>query len=135
MVTVTDVQELIEGRGLEPGEDQEPKNPTVFNIVLERFMQERGVETYDDLYAMFVDAGYGDWDLESFLDECDGTSEFLYEDFVGGVARVLGLDGEERSAFGYAYMWARKPAASVNRAGPGILLAIGFFVGQYFRKQ
>ncbi len=36
MVTVTDVKELIEGRGLEPGEDD---YPTVFNVVLERMMQ------------------------------------------------------------------------------------------------
>jgi hypothetical protein len=111
MVTVTEVKELIEGRGLEPGEDQEPKNPTVFNIVLERLMTERGIHTYDDLYAMFVDAGYGDWDLETFLEECDGTSGLIREDFLGGVARVLKLDREEMMALAWANIWGREPVS------------------------
>jgi hypothetical protein len=107
MVTVTDVEELIGGRGLEPGEED---NPTVLNIVLERFLQERGVETYDDLYEMFTDAGY-ELDLETFLDQCDGTSRDTHEDFMRGVASVLELDHEERIALAWASVWGRKPAA------------------------
>jgi hypothetical protein len=108
MVTVTDVQELIEGRGLEPGEAQEPKNPTVLNIVLERLMTERGIHTYDDFFVMFTEGGY-ELDLETFLDECDGTSGLIREDFLGGVARVLELDEEEMMALAWANIWGREP--------------------------
>jgi hypothetical protein len=83
----------------------------VFNIVLERLMQERGVETYDDLFEMFTDAGYDEWDLESFLEECDGTSGPMHEDFPRGVARVLDLDYEEKMALAWANVWGRLPAA------------------------
>jgi hypothetical protein len=107
MVTRTDVQELIQGRGLEPGEED---NPTVLNVVVERFLQERGVETYDDLYEMFTDAGY-ELDLETFLDQCDGTSGDTHQEFMRGVATVLDLDEEEMKAFAWAAVWGRKPVS------------------------
>jgi hypothetical protein len=108
MVTVTDVQELMEGHGLEPGEED---NPTVLNIVLERFMQERGLETYDDLYSMVIEAGYDALDLEGFLDQCDGTVGDIHQDFVRGIADVLDLGSEEKMAFAWANLWGRKPVS------------------------
>jgi hypothetical protein len=96
MVTTADVKGLIEGRGLEPGEEE---YPTVLNVVLERFMQERGVESYDDLYTMLTEAGYDALDLDSFLDQCDGTDGDIHQDFVRGVVDVLDLDYEEMMAF------------------------------------
>jgi hypothetical protein len=108
MVTHTDVKALIEGRGLEPGEED---NPTVFNIVVERLMRDRAIETYDDLYAMFTEAGYEEIDLEEFLEQCDGTSDFIREDFVSGMATVLQLDREEKLAIAWANIWGREPVS------------------------
>jgi hypothetical protein len=45
VVSITDVMELLEGRGRRPREAEER---TVFNVVLERFMDELDIE-YSDL--------------------------------------------------------------------------------------
>jgi hypothetical protein len=105
MVTFTDVKALVQGGGRRPDEDDDQ---TVFNIVLERFMEERGIETYDDLYSLFTEAGY-ELDLETFLEECQGTSGLIYEKFVGGVATARELDREEMSALAWANVWGREP--------------------------
>jgi hypothetical protein len=104
VVTYSEVKELLEGRGFRPGEEE---NPTVLNIVLERFMHERGVETYDDLNAAFTDAGYQQ-DLDTFLDACEGTMDSMTIEFVRDVTDVLALDEDEKLALAWGHLWGSK---------------------------
>jgi hypothetical protein len=103
MVTKTDVDELLQGRGRE---SYEQNHPSVFNVVLERLMEERSVETYDDLYDMFTDAGY-ELDFDAFYDYCQGEANLIHEEFVRGMVGVLELDEEEKLAFAWAIMWGQ----------------------------
>ncbi len=107
VTTVDDVKELLEGRGLRPDEEMSPlANPSVFNVVLERLMVDRGVETYDDLYKMFTEAGY-ELDFDTFYDDCQGDTSEMRDEFVRGLGYVLDLDEEERLAFIWALAWGR----------------------------
>jgi hypothetical protein len=102
VVTITDVAELLEGRGLRPFEEE--MEMTVFNVVLERFMEARRIDTYDDLHAMFTEAGY-EMDYEMFLDACYGVNDAMTIPFVRGVIDVLELEPEEAKAFAWAHLW------------------------------
>jgi hypothetical protein len=104
MVKTTEVQALIKGVGREPHEqDGRP----VFNVVLERLMGERGIDTYDDLYTMFTEAGY-ELDFETFMDDCHAESDLIRGEFVRGMLDVLNLDWEEKLAFAVAILWGRE---------------------------
>jgi hypothetical protein len=105
VVTFDEVKELLEGRGFRPGEEE--MAPSIFNVVLERLMQERRVESYDDLYDLFTEAGY-DMDFETFLDACDGANDAMSTEFVRGVVDVLELDAEEEKAYAWAHLWGTK---------------------------
>jgi hypothetical protein len=104
VVTYTEVTELLEGRGLRPSEED---YPTVFNVVLERLTEERGIETYEDLYDLFTEAGY-ERDFALFMDACAGTMDTMNVQFVRGVTDVLKLDEEEKAAFCLAHLRGSK---------------------------
>jgi hypothetical protein len=103
-VTSTEVQALLAGRNTEPYDQDQ----AVFNVVLERLMEERSIETYDDLHAMFTDSRY-EMDLELFMDDCYAESEELHPEFVRGVVDVLELGQEEQAAFALAITFGRSP--------------------------
>jgi hypothetical protein len=84
--------------------------PSAFNVVLERLMEERGIETYDDAYEMFTEAGY-ELDFDTFYDDCNAYSDVIRDEFVRGMMDVLELNEEERLAFAWAIMWGRPPRA------------------------
>ena len=122
MVTYEDVQELLEGRGRGAGEHYEYP---VFTVVLERFMEERGIDAYSDLYEKFTEAGY-ELDYETFIDICDGR-EGMHIQFAQGVPHVLGLDKQEKLAFAWANLWGA--TRSVGKpTGPGSFGASAHFV-------
>jgi hypothetical protein len=104
---MAEVKELLEGRGIEPYEED---HPSVFNIVLERLMEERGIDTYDDLYAMFTEAGY-ELDFETFYADCEAESGVIRDEFVRGMVDVLELGEDQRTAFGLAIMLGRASRA------------------------
>jgi hypothetical protein len=101
-VTYTEVQELLEGRGFRSGDEE--MAPTVFSVVLERFMQDRDIETFDELHFAFTEAGY-ELDFETFLEACSGEADAMTIEFVRGVVDVLALDEKELAAFAWAQLW------------------------------
>ena len=105
MVTSTEVHALLKGEGRGP--DEQDGRP-VFNVVLERLMAERGIESYDDLYAKFTAAGY-EMDFETFMEDCYAESDLLRGEFVRGMVDVLELDEGEQMAFAVAVTYGRSP--------------------------
>jgi hypothetical protein len=102
-VTHTEVQELLESRGFRSSDEEIA--PSVFAIVLERFMQDREIETFDELHFALTEAAY-ELDFETFLDACSGDTDAMTIEFVRGVVDVLDIvDNEELAAFAWAYLW------------------------------
>ena len=83
-------------------------------------MDDRSIETYDDLYAMFTETSYEPV-FDTFMADCMGEPDLIRREFVRGVVNVLDLDEEESRAFAWAQLWGRESHALVNRAGRGIL--------------